>query len=477
MQRTGQSGAPPVALVGQRVLNWSLLLFLFALTAGPLWAAPPKKGTSAPPSPAGRGARKAPAGMGPIVPIRPVAPVAADGRATLAVDVVELADGPPVRGLILHRTSSGDLVLVVDREWLQTADPDRLRSLTQAERQLQPRAWRELVDRLRVWRSEPSLADRLQSFLDAELVRGEALLARWTTGWKDEDFPPFVWVDLPAQEIRRVRGATAGNRQIALVAWRENLAGVCTKTAVDLAGELNQLGIQPDSERVNLADRLPPRLQTENEWQARRAVLGYIHQQSLDFQGTASQLMQTGPGAPAASAGELLAAALQSQLSQAFSELLNPEFGERGSRSAPFTEGALARCREKAHQLTLRGYRATAVHLDATAGQTRVESRFEVRLGPGEWVIAWQGSRQGGPARATPEARQRLREDPQVGRVLDLLAQAGLAGDDAVERALEAGLATQVLQQDLEAEFRLFLGHYGLHAEGPPLFLPEAAPR
>jgi hypothetical protein len=33
------------------------------------------------------------------------------------------------------------------------------------------------------------------------------------------------------------------------------------------------------------------------------------------------------------------------------------------------------------------------------------------------------------------------------------------------------------MQQDLDAEFRLFLGHYGQHAEGPPLFLPEPAPR
>jgi hypothetical protein len=461
--RSGELRARSVARAAQSVSGNVLVLCLIAIAAGPLWAAPPGKRTTATTSQAGRGSA--------------TAPVAANNRASLAVDLVEVTDAPPWRGLILHRTARGDLVLVVEREWLRTAEPDRLRKLTELERRSQPVVYQELLDRLRVWRAEPALPARLQLFLDAELARGETRLARWAAGWPDEDGPPFVWVDLPAAQIRRVRGATAPHRQIALVAWRENLAGVCTRPALELAGELQQLGIQPESERVNLADQLPSRLQTDREWQARRAILGYTQQEPLDFQGTATHLIQTGPDAPAANAAQLLAEALQSQLSQTLADLLNPDAGGAAARPVSFAEAALAKCRRQAQQRQLRGFRATAVKLDAAAGQCRVESRFEVQLGPQEWGIAWQASHQGGNARATAEARQRLREDPQVRRVLELLGQAGLAGDDAVEQALDVGLATQQMQQDLDAEFRLFLGHYGQHAEGPPLFLPEPAPR
>jgi hypothetical protein len=226
---------------------------------------------------------------------------------------------------------------------------------------------------------------------------------------------------------------------------------------------------------VNLSDRLPIRLQSEREWQARRAILCYTQQQSLDFQGTATRLLRTGPDAPAANASELLAEAMQSQLSQTLSDLLNPDAGGTTPRTPPFAEAALAKCRRQAQQLHVRAYRATAVQLDPAAGLARVDSRLDVLLGPQEWVTVWQTSRQPGNVRITPEARQRLREDPQVRRVLDLLAQGGLAGEDAVAQALDVGLATQQMQQDLDAEFRLFLGHYGVHPEGPPLFLPEPA--
>ena len=464
---------------GLRQANWGAVWLVMLAVGGPLgldrsplggalWAAPPP-GRTAPPG--GSSVRtRPPVGRGLGLPSQ-----LGNSPANLAVDVVEVTDGPPLRGLLLQRTSRGDLVLVAEREWLRKAHPDLLRNLTEAERRGQPLVARELLDRLRAWRAEPALPDRLQSFLDAELRRGEAVLERWTAGPEEADVPPFVWVDLPAAKVRRWREAPARNRQIALLAWRENLAGVCTKTVPELDGELRQLGFQPESERINLADRLPLRRQSEREWQARRAILAYNQQQPLDFQGTATRLLRTGPEAPPANVAELLAEAWQAQLSQTVSDLLNPEAGATGARTPPFAVGALAKCRRLAQQLQLRGYRATAVRLDPVAGQSRVDSRFEVQLGPEEWVVVWQATRRPGSERATPAARQRLREDPQVRQVLDLLSQAGLAGDNAVDQALEVGLATQQMQQELDAEFGLFVGHYGLHAEGPPLFLPEPA--
>ena len=391
----------------------------------------------------------------------------------LAVDVVELTDGSLVRGLVLHRNRRGDVFVAVEREWLQGAHSHLLHTLEAEEAQTVPQAWKELHERLKQWRAEPGLSAKLQSFLDSELNRAHQARDRSGVSPDAVAAPQFVVLESPTHGLRSIRLTSPHHRQIALLAWRENLADVSLRKPGSLEQELRQLGFEPAAERVNLSDRLTVRRQSDREWQARRAILGYTQQQSLDFQGTATRLLRTGPNAPVANAAELLAEALQAQLSQTLSDLLNPESGGTPARVPPFAESVLANCRREAGRMQLAGYRATAVQLEGATGQSRVDSRFDVRLGPQEWVTAWQAGRQSGSVRTTPEARQRLREDPQVRRVLDLLAQGGLADDDGVAKALDIGLATQQMQQELDAEFRLFLGHYGVHSEGPPLFLPE----
>ncbi len=446
------------------LLLWCWLLTSSALVQG----APPGQ---APANPAARpsAAGTSRGGKG--------APTAAGAASDLAVDVLERTDGSLLRGLVLHRNRRGDVVMAVEREWLQGAHADLLHQLEGEEAQTVPQAWQQLLERLELWRAEPGLSAKLVSFLDLELNRASEARDRWRDGPDPAAAPQFVVVECPAQGLRSIRLTTPPHRQLALLAWRENLADVSLRKAGRLEQELRHLGFEPGAERVNLSDRLPVRRQSEREWQARRAILGYTQQQALDFQGTATRLMRTGPEAPAANAAELLAAALQAHLSQTLSDLLNPDVAGAAGGARSFAESALAQCRRQARQLQLAGYRATAVQLDAATGQSRVDCRFDVLIGPQEWVTAWQAGRQSESVRATPEARQRLREDPQVRGVLDLLAQSGLADDEAVAKALDVGLATQQLQQDLDAEFRLFLGHYGVHPEGPPLFLPEPVPR
>lgn len=453
-----------------------LLVCCWVVTAS-VWAAPPAKTPLVKSPPVKSPPVKSPSGTSSTRVSRGGKPSPTTTAPDLAVDVVELTDGSLVRGLVLHRNRRGDVVVAVEREWLQGAHSDLLHTLEAEESQTVPQAWKELHERLQQWRAEPGLSAKLQSFLDSELNRAHQARDRSGVGPDAVAAPQFIVLESPTHGLRSIRLTTPPHRQIALLAWRENLADVSLRKAGSLEQELRQLGFEPAAERVNLSDRLPVRRQPEREWQSRRAILGYTQQQSLDFQGTATRLLRTGPDAPVANAAELLAAALQAQLSQTLSDLLNPDVAGAAGGARSFAESALAQCRRQARQLQLAGYRATAVQLDAATGQSRVDCRFDVLIGPQEWVTAWQAGRQSESVRATPEARQRLREDPQVRGVLDLLAQSGLADDEAVAKALDVGLATQQLQQDLDAEFRLFLGHYGLHAEGPPLFLPEAAPR
>ena len=50
-----------------------------------------------------------------------------------------------------------------------------------------------------------------------------------------------------------------------------------------LVDAASQADFNPAAEQVNLADRLPIQPQTDEQWQARRALLEYAEREPLDF--------------------------------------------------------------------------------------------------------------------------------------------------------------------------------------------------
>lgn len=413
-------------------------------------------------------------------PVRPPASKPGPGTVVsfplrdLTVDVVERQGSPPLHGLVLHRNSRGDVVLAVEREWLAHNDPDQLRQLAENEVATTFRAWEELQQRLQAWHSQTGLSARLVSYLESEQKRASEAASTLTATGTQREPPQFVLLDLPIRQIQRIHTAPARNRSLALLGWRENLADVSTRPAADVDRELRALGFEPEAEQVNLSERLPLRLQSEREWQARKAILTFVHHQSLIYQGTSERLHRTGPDAPPVSTARLLAETVQSQLQQTLQELVEPGQTQRQAANNPIPANTLAACRREAVRLVLPAYRATSIQLEAETLKARLNSRLDVQLGPQEWLTIWHGSRSATPGIAQgQEARQRLREDPQVRALLRSLQGSGLAGDEAVNTALDLGLATQQSLAELDSQFQLFLGHYGVHSEGPPLFLPD----
>lgn len=396
----------------------------------------------------------------------------------LAVDVVEVAGGPALHGLVLNRESRGEVVLAVERAWLAQADPPRFQHLAESEQATAQQAWTELRQRLQAWHAQTDLPAGLAAYVESEQKRAAAALVQLAEGPAPQDSRQFLLIELPLQQVQRIQPATPENRQRALLGWRENLDRVSSRPGAELEHELKSLGFQPDSEQVNLSERLPLRLQSDREWLARKAILTFVHHKSLEFQGTPARLYRTGNGVPPVSPARLLAETLQSQLQRTLEELVEPGRAPGPEVNAPFPPGTLATCRQEAKRLSLWAYRATSIVLDAEGRRGRVHSRFDLQVGPQEWLTIWQASREGGGGGLRDNAtRQRLREDPQVQAILRGLKEVGLAGEDAIDAALDMGLATQQSLSELDTQFQLFLGHYGVHAEGPPLFLPDSSPR
>lgn len=400
---------------------------------------------------------------------RPRPPRAAQSNDS-AVDQVQVRQGPKLRGAILNRTARGDITIAVERTWLEQAAPDYFAQLTSQEVTEARTAWQELQVRLAEWRRRHAGEERLLAYIEAEEQRAAQELRRLE--------PPearlreqFVIIDLAARQVEQFQAQSAERRQIALVAWREQLADVATRSAESLSQELASLGIEAAAERINLGDRLPIRRQSDREWQARRAILEYVERQSLDYQGTRDLLVRTDAGQDRPDLAALLTQTMQSQLTSVLDDLLND--GGAGPRRRPTPAKGLEKAQREAGELKIDGLRGTVLTLDVDQLQASVDQVFQARLENGRWITAWNTREIQKSGGGDDEQRRRIRNDPQVKQALELLKSTGLAADDAVETALGVGSATMTAQERANAAFAQFLGLYRHHAEGPPLFLPE----
>ncbi|MCY2967916.1 MAG: hypothetical protein NT069_30525 [Planctomycetota bacterium] len=213
----------------------------------------------------------------------------------LAVDIVQIGSGPKLLGAVLRQSPRGDLVVAVERSWLERAYPEFYAKQSVSEAQEARGAWRELTQRLGEWRKRRAGEDRLRSFIEMEQARVDKNLARLKPESARLD-DQFMIIDVRARQVELMQLKPADRRQIAMLAWREQLPDVATKSVSSLSKELADLGFSVADERVNLFDRLPIRRQSDKEWQARRALLEYVERQSLDYQGTTDLLVGTGAG-------------------------------------------------------------------------------------------------------------------------------------------------------------------------------------
>jgi hypothetical protein len=386
------------------------------------------------------------------------------GHLRLAVDVVRLKSGAALRGAIVHSAADGSLTIAVSREWLHKTNPVLFKRGTSGETAVRKRALEELRDRLNRELGHVPEDSRLAAFLRSERKRVERLLS--------DAVPPaeaqFLWLEITKHDLAKAAPALAENRRIAGWSWYERLANVETRDAAGLEQDLRQRGIDPAQALPDLSDRFPLRLQSEDEWAARLALVEYALDKPLDFQGTGGRLVRVDRGANPKNVAALVPKLFAGQVEATLNDLLSGHPANTATARSP--ESWLKTAYEEANGEKARAFRATRVDLDPTARQTTVMSVFAIRLKNGDWKTIWSDRESRDASKERPAPETAISDDPQVKSALASLKSLGPVAEDQVRQAIRFGAATMEAQQVVDRRFVAFGSPFLLHLDGPPLW-------
>ena len=386
-------------------------------------------------------------------------------RSRLGTDFVTLKNGVGLRGAVLARGKDGNLLMAVRREWLREIHPDFYKDKTRVQAKVQAANAVLLLARIKAWMKERSEVRDLTFFLKSELKRIEKLM-------EDPDAAPkipesqFILLDVSKGQVVRAYVQPRERKRVVLLAWRERLSDPERKSVNDLIQELRKRGVEDLSQPVDLSDRLPPHLQGEREWAARKAIVEYRYHKSIDFQGTGNLLVRTGDEAPNVERLRLILEVLKNQLeNELLADLLGKPRPSHNQRHDPLEKAISA-----AQQEDARAVRITRVRQNVKTKRVTVEIRFLARMPNSAWKTVWKHVESRDASKPRPEVEERIANDPRVKKVVDLVKAVGSQrADDAVKLALRFGAATMEAQQAADGRFFEFRDIYLRRLDGPPL--------
>ena len=394
------------------------------------------------------------------------------GPARFAVDLVTLDSGDRLRGAFAGVDADGVVSMAVQRDWLKQTKPEMYEEVTRNESADAKAAATELRTRIQKWLDENPESNALVTFLEVELERVDEQLARLSEARGNAGISQFVMLKFPRRKVKYSFAQSAGNRRIAMLAWRERFEDVETREAAELEGQLRDSGIDPAADVPELANRLPATGQDDDEWAARRAIIEFELAGRIEFQGIGKALVRTDAGA--AKVGleqllpELLPQLLQDQLGGQLADLLREPGGQPqpvAAASIPDFRGAI----RETERVRATGFRATTVALNLQRKQATVETRFVAKLPSGKWEQVWSHKAVGDSSKARPEIQRQIENDPQVADALKLAKSLGLGTGGQLQTAMNFGAATMEAQKAADQEFFRFLDKYVRHLDGPVL--------
>ena len=379
--------------------------------------------------------------------------------AAAGTDVVRLADGDVIRGQVVRQSPDGTVLVAARRAWLEQAHP-RLARQTAAEEAGQTRAAVEqLAGRIDAMLAAPPgrFDESLVALLRREQARVTAMLEA-----DSPTVPQFIWLALPGNRVRGVERAEPAWRQTVQWAWHENLDGAETTSQRDLARALEERGVDPTAPPPSLVDRLPPSPQSDDQWQARVALLEDAYGKSVTFQGTGDIVVRSDREVTI----EALLPVVTQMLSGDVGGLLDLLGGGGGGRPAVAEDRWLASARRQAGSDG--HFRATRVQTKPEQGVVDVESAFEVRLADGTWATVWRDRQQVDATQPRAGLEERIAGDPRVGQALQAIKAFGAIDEAALTEAIRFGAATMEAQEMIDMRFAAFRSDHTLRLDSPP---------
>jgi len=398
------------------------------------------------------------------------------GPKRFAVDFLTLKTGTQLRGALLGKDDDGVVSMAVQRDWLTERRPALLAEHIRQEQAEALRNATILADRIRAWIADTTEPQLKIAFLQTELDRATMTLTALAkpAGVKTQ----FVVLRIPRQDIRSTFQQSPRNRQIAVVAWSEQLKDIERREATDLLAELKQHGItDPATEPVDLTDRVPAQPETAHQWAARQAIIDYHFGRKLNFQGMGGALFRTGDGAKPLNLSQLLPQLLQAQLGSlnVIGEILGePGFGPQKPGPAGHATGkALATAIATAEREKVSCFRVTQVELQIARRQAQVRQQFLVHMPDASWQAVWQTTVTQDASKPRPGLEQQIQDDPQIGQVLKLAGGLGGARGNPVETAVRFGGATMEAQKTADRQFFEFRDRFVRRLDSAPLQLSK----
>lgn len=382
----------------------------------------------------------------------------------LAVDQVSLKAGRTLRGAILQRPADRSVAIAVTRSWLKSTNPELFEQQDAIDLRTQREAWEQARDRLKERLATPPESQRLAFFLQSELDRLETNLTA-----DDPKRAEFFWIELTAAQVSKLTPATPDNQKLAVIAWNEGFVDVESQDAATLHKELTKRKIKLDGPTPDISSRLPARPQDDSEWAARLAVIEYVYQQSLDFQGMGDTLVQTGDGQKPD-----LTAVFQKLMKQQVDSVLKDLLNEGPSRPEPIKSDRelFAPAIAAAETKGVRGFRVTRLHMDPDRNRVGVETRFLAKLDKDRWQTVFVSTEFADSSQPRPDLEAKITQDPQVKAILETIKTVGLFDDAPLQTALRTGAATMTAMQAADQAFFAFTNRYTQHVDRPKLLWP-----
>jgi hypothetical protein len=268
---------------------------------------------------------------------------------------------------------------------------------------------------------------------------------------------------------REIYNQPADRRKIAGLAFQNDLEAVTTTPVSQLRKQLVEMGVDVETETVNLSKEVESTAETDRQWAARKAVVEQALRDRIEFQGTGSMLIRkTATPNMSALVSQLLGGGLgEDPISQLGAELGLPEFKKPKDQS----DGWWKRATEEAERDGFCGVSITRLNQNMLSPTVTVEAYFFAMEKPGVWFQVAKFAGQANSAEQTEEQLKRIQEDPQVKSVLDTLKGLGLAGQGTIEQALRHGAATQQALQDATGQLNLFVSQNSRELDSQPIVL------
>ena len=216
---------------------------------------------------------------------------------------------------------------------------------------------------------------------------------------------------------------------------------------------------------LTLGNEMPPMPDSDEEWEARKALVEFSLLSRLEYQGVGEAMIRRGDEAdPLQALQGMLQGGGFSQIDQLGKDLGLPEFKDRRTKARK--NAWLTRIIRTAEKEGRRSFSVSRL----TQGETvSVTTTLYFKALDSKWYPLKEFKSSQKLRDQTTEEVEQIMQDPQVARVIEMAKQFGAGGQDLLEKAMRSGVATKKALSKTTSELDEFVESYSYEIDFPPI--------